>query len=115
MSHLKQYEDAIVSTTRSYELMLFQFFLRIFIINSCWIKTVASIRVILKTLRWKQMGTVFEDIDKLIEDEVIVVTDANYRFASQNMKKMNGYLPKEVLVAQKCFKVRVQIALFRVK
>jgi hypothetical protein len=30
------------------------------------------------------------------------------------MKKMNGYLPKEVLgKAPKCFKVRVQIALFR--
>jgi hypothetical protein len=39
----------------------------------------------------------------------------NYRFASQNMKKMNGYLPKEVLGEAKMFQGEVQIALFQVK
>jgi hypothetical protein len=34
MSHLKQYEDAIVKYNKDLQLMLFQFFLRIFIINS---------------------------------------------------------------------------------
>jgi PAS domain S-box-containing protein len=47
--------------------------------------------------KWEQCSE--WDIDRPIEDEVIVVTDAKLTivFASQNMKKMNGYLPTEVL------------------
>jgi PAS domain S-box-containing protein len=102
MSHLKQYEDAIVKYNKDLRINAlpvlssdfhYQFVkeLKQSISDSRNLKDIA-----LKN-KWEQCSE--WDIDKLIEDEVIVVTDAKLTivFASQNMKKMNGYLPKEVL------------------
>lgn len=102
MSDLKQYEEAIANYNnglriKSQPVLSLDFHYQ-------FVKELEQSLLDLRSLK----GMAFEnkwklssdwDIDASIKEQVIIVTDAELTivFASQNMIKMNGYVPTEVL------------------
>jgi PAS domain-containing protein len=102
MKDLKQYEEAIVSyhndlRIKSLPVLSLDFHYQFVKELKYSIVDLRNLKDIALKNKWESCSE--WDIDFPIKEEVIIVTDAKLTivFASQNMIKMNGYSPTEVL------------------
>jgi PAS domain S-box-containing protein len=102
MSDLKQYEEAIVKYHRNLRIktlpvLSLDFHYQFVTELKHSLVDLRNLKSIALESKWKSSSE--WNIESPIKEEVIIVTDAKLTivFASQNMIKMNGYLPTEVL------------------